>query len=75
MAFELKNVVPWGRNLEEYSRFFNLTDSDLKSQIISFVDGLASFNFEMTKLNQKVISLDPIYQFSKKELKQTYLFY
>jgi len=70
MAFELKNVVPWGRNLEEYSRIFKLTDSDYKSRILSFGDGPASFNFEMTKLNRRVISLDPIYQFTKDELKQ-----
>lgn len=70
MAFELKNVVPWGRNLEEYSRIFKLTDSDYQSRILSFGDGPASFNFEMTKLDRKVISLDPIYQFTKDELKQ-----
>lgn len=70
MAFELKNVVPWGRNLEEYSRFFKLTELDLKSRIISFGDGPASFNVEMLKLNCKVISLDPIYQFTKDELTQ-----
>jgi hypothetical protein len=70
MAFELKNVVPWGRNLEEYSRIFKLSDSDYKSRIISFGDGPASFNFEMTKQNRKVISLDPIYQFTKDELIQ-----
>jgi len=70
MAFELKNVVPWGRNLEEYSRIFKLTESDFQSRILSFGDGPASFNFEMTKLDRKVISLDPIYQFTKDELKQ-----
>ena len=70
MAFELKNVVPWGRNLEEYTRIFKLTDSDYKSRIISFGDGPASFNFEMTKLDRKVVSLDPIYQFTRDELKQ-----
>lgn len=70
MAFELKNVVPWGRNFEEYTNFFMLTDSDLKSSIISFGDGPASFNFEMTKLNRKVISIDPIYQFEREELRQ-----
>ena len=70
MAFELKNVVPWGRTLEEYSRIFKLTELDFKSRILSFGDGPASFNYEMTKLNRKVISLDPIYQFTKDELKQ-----
>ena len=70
MAFELKNVVPWGRNLDEYTRIFNLTDKDLNSKIISFGDGPASFNSEMTKLKRKIVSIDPIYQFTKTELKQ-----
>lgn len=70
MAFELNSVVPWGRNFDEYKRMFNLNGSDLNKKIISFGDGPSSFNFEMYKLNRKVISLDPIYQFTKDELKQ-----
>ena len=70
MAFELKNVVPWGRSLEEYINMFNLTDADLNSRICSFGDGPASFNSEMTKLDKTVVSLDPIYQFTKAEIKQ-----
>src|ERR1035437_4968207 len=70
MAFELKNAVPWGRNMEEYSKIFDLTDEDFNCRIVSFGDGPASFNSEMTKLNRSVVSIDPIYQFSKDELKQ-----
>ncbi|HSD07470.1 hypothetical protein [Flavobacterium sp.] len=70
MAFELKNVVPWGRTLEEYIQIFKLTDSDLKGKIISFGDGPASFNSQMAKLGKTVISLDPVYQFTESELKQ-----
>ncbi|MBP1640626.1 MAG: SAM-dependent methyltransferase [Bacteroidetes bacterium] len=69
MAFELKNTVPWGRNLDEYRRMFKLTDSDLNKRIISFGDGPASFNYEMTMLSKSVVSIDPIYQFSKNDLK------
>lgn len=69
MAFELKNTVPWGRTLEEYKNMFNLTDSDINKRIISFGDGPASFNFEMKVQNKIVTSLDPIYQFSKDDLK------
>ena len=68
MSFELKNTVPWGRSLEEYQSMFNLTVADLNQRIISFGDGPASFNSEMTKLNKSVISIDSIYQFSKDEL-------
>ncbi|MFO7824568.1 MAG: SAM-dependent methyltransferase [Cyclobacterium sp.] len=68
MAFELKNTVPWGRSLTEYKSMFNLTGPDLNKKIISFGDGPASFNYEMTQQNKTVTSLDPIYQFSKDEL-------
>jgi hypothetical protein len=68
MAFELKQVVPWGRNLAEYQLMFALSEADLNKKIISFGDGPASFNAEMTRLNKQVISIDPIYQFSEEEL-------
>jgi len=73
MAFELKQVVPWGRNLEEYKLMFNLSNSELDMRIISFGDGPASFNAEMTKLGKSVISIDPIYTFTKAELQQRIL--
>lgn len=68
MPFELKNTVPWGRTLEEYRNIFNLTETDLDKQIISFGDGPASFNSEMKKLKKSVTSIDPIYQFGKSDL-------
>ena len=72
MAFELKNVVPWGRNLSEYMNMFNLSESDLNKKIISFGDGPASFNFEMDSKGKKCISIDPIYQFNSQELKERF---
>jgi hypothetical protein len=69
MAFLLDNVVPWGRRLFEYQEMFLLTENELMNKnIISFGDGPASFNAELTKLGGHVISLDPIYQFSRSEL-------
>lgn len=68
MAFELKNVVPWGRDLAEYRAMFSLQDEELDTRIISIGDGPASFNAEMTRLGKKVISLDPVYRFSTAEL-------
>ncbi|MDJ1486283.1 SAM-dependent methyltransferase [Cytophagaceae bacterium YF14B1] len=68
MAFELENTVPWGRNLDEYRSMFNLTNSDLDKRIISFGDGPASFNCEMTALSKSVVSIDPIYGFSTSQL-------
>ncbi|RKD89841.1 SAM-dependent methyltransferase [Mangrovibacterium diazotrophicum] len=70
MPFELKQTVPWGRTLAEYKSLFSLTESDLDKRIISFGDGPASFNKEMTAQNKQVVSIDPIYRFSASDLRQ-----
>lgn len=46
MAFQLNNVVPWGRNMDEYKSMFLLNEEDMKKKIAGFGDGPASFNFE-----------------------------
>ncbi|WP_053405423.1 hypothetical protein [Persicobacter sp. CCB-QB2] len=73
MAFELENVVPWGRTMGEYQSMFALSPKDFKRKIISFGDGPASFNQEMTALGNAVVSIDPIYQFSKNDIENRIL--
>ncbi len=68
IILKLENVVPWGRNLREYKQMFLLSNQDLKSKILGCGDGPSSFNYEVTKLGGDVISIDPIYQFSKDEI-------
>lgn len=69
MAFLLKDVVPWGRNLNEYRKMFDLTDEELSNKkIIGFGDGPASFNSEAKGLGYDVTSLDRIYKFTRLEL-------
>lgn len=70
MSFMLKDVVTWGRNFTEYVNMFNLTEKDLNKKIAGFGDGPASFNYEATQKGCNVISFDPVYQFSKEELRQ-----
>lgn len=70
MAFKLENVVPWGRNLDEYRLMFLLSDSDMSKNIAGFGDGPASFNFEAMQQGYSVTSFDPIYQFSKVDLQK-----
>jgi len=67
---ELENIVPWGRSFAEYQAMFNLTTSDLQKKILGCGDGPAAFNQELTKLGGSITSVDPIYQFSRSELKQ-----
>ncbi len=70
MAFIFKNVVPWGRTLNEYVSMFRLSPEDMKKKIAGFGDGPASFNFEMKESGYSVTSFDPIYSFSKLEIAQ-----
>lgn len=70
MAFNLENVVPWGRNFNEYKLMFQLNESDVSKNIAGFGDGPSCFNYEATQQGYSVTSFDPIYQFSKNELKK-----
>ena len=36
MAFQLNEVVPWGRNMEEYRSMFLLNEEDMKKKIAGF---------------------------------------
>lgn len=67
---KLETVVPWGRNLQEYKKMFQLSSADLQSKILGCGDGPSSFNEEVTKLNGNITSIDPIYQFTKDEIQQ-----
>lgn len=70
MSFQLENVVPWGRSLPEYIKMFGLTLDDFILRILDCAGGPASFNAEMTKRGYKVVSCDPIYQFTHAEIAQ-----
>ncbi len=76
MTFKLNDVVPWGRNCDEYVRMFDLTEDELSLSILSCADGPACFNSEMTKRSGRVISCDPIYEFTidqlQKRIEDTY---
>jgi len=68
MAMKLKNVVPLGRSFDEYRLMFNLSKNDLSKRIIGVGDGPASFNAEMKEMGKTVVSVDPIYFFSAKDI-------
>lgn len=70
MAFELNNVVPWGRTFTEYQQMFNLSAGDVTKKIVSIGDGPASFNAEMHAMGKQVISVDPLYQFSTDDIRK-----
>lgn len=70
MGLTLKQVVPWGRSLADYRQMFALSDGDLQGTVLDCAGGPSSFNAEATARGTSVISCDPIYQFSVKEIQQ-----
>lgn len=69
---ELSQVVPFGRGLDEYRAMFQLTDVDMRRKILGVGDGPASFNAEMTALGQRVVSVDPLYDFTGAEIRERF---
>lgn len=63
----LEEIVPWGRNKEEYISMFNLTNED---NILGIADGPASFAKEMRDIGKYVISSDIIYKFKAFEIER-----
>jgi len=70
MAFTLNDIVPWGRQLDEYVEMFALCEADLAKRILGCGDGPASFNAELTGRAGRVVSVDPIYRFSPEEIRR-----
>jgi hypothetical protein len=70
MAFQLDQIIPWGRSFDEYVRMFSLTDSDLKKRILGCGDGPASFNAAMHVQGNSVVSVDPLYRFAAEEIRK-----
>src|ERR1022692_2322352 len=67
--FTIDSVYPWGRSLGEYVRMFRLTEQDLALRIIGCADGPASFNCEMNRRGKYIVSCDPLYQFSARQIR------
>jgi hypothetical protein len=64
----LQEIVPWGRSADEYVRMFGLANARLASPILDCGGGPSSFNAEMTRAGRRVISCDPIYEFTAEQI-------
>ena len=65
---KLDQVVPWGRTAGEYQRMFALDEGDLRRSILGVADGPASFNAEWSARGGRVVSVDPLYQFTARQI-------
>lgn len=72
MVMKLDQVVPFGRSLDEYRNMFNLSEADMHGKIVAVADGPASFNAEMKKLGNNVVSIDPLYCHTADDIKKRF---
>ena len=69
MPVKLDSIVPWGRSFDEYVRMFALAASDLSRSILDCAAGPSSFNAEMHSRGGRVVSVDPIYDFTPGQIR------
>jgi len=70
MAYDLDEVVPWGRSFTEYQAMFDLNNTDLQVPILGCGDGPAGCNAEATKAGHRVVSIDPLYASDVKSIER-----
>jgi hypothetical protein len=70
VAYTYESAVPWGRSFDEYVRMFSLNETDLGGKILGGADGPAGFNARMAELGHRVVSCDPLYQFSSAQIQK-----
>jgi len=66
---ELDHIIPWGRSKKEYMQMFNLSRDDLqRKKILGCGDGPSSFNAEASYDGANIVSIDPLYAYSRQEI-------
>ncbi len=65
---EYQKVVPWGRSYTEYVSMFHLSPGFLSKKVLGCGDGPAAFNSVANAFGGNVVSIDPIFKFTKKEI-------
>src|SRR4051812_23442145 len=69
MTFAYETIVPWGRTFDEYRRMFALSVDDLKGRFLGCGDGPAAFNATLSRDGGRVVSCDPLYQFTVQQIR------
>lgn len=58
----------WVYNLADYRQIFVLSEQDLQKTILDFPSGISSVNAELYALGHSIVSADPAYHLSAKEM-------
>jgi hypothetical protein len=69
-SLELRKVVLLGRTFEEYARYFDLNENELRGRkILDIASGVSSFCAEANTKGINVTAFDPIYELLPEEIK------
>lgn len=69
MTYTIETSVPLGRSYDEYVEMFALTPTDLSGRILGCADGPASFNAIHSSNGGRVVSIDPLYDYSAEQIR------
>jgi len=69
MAYTIETIVPLGRAYDEYVEMFALKPTDLSGRILGCADGPASFNAIHSSNGGRVVSVDPLYDYSAEQIR------
>ena len=67
----MREGVLWGEHLDEYSRMFGLTETDLNSRLLEYNCGATAVNAELRQENRSIISCDPLFSLEKNDFVHT----
>lgn len=60
-------------SFDDYVSMFNLTTMDLRQKVVSFADGVSTFNRQASEQGFTVYSVDPLYQLSAPQIQQEFV--
>lgn len=58
----------WVYNLTDYRQIFGLTDQELQKSVVDYHAGISSVNAELYAAGKTMVSVDPAYHLSSKEM-------
>ncbi|RAP38640.1 hypothetical protein B1207_01810 [Legionella quinlivanii] len=65
----MSKLVLWGHHIDDYREMFDLSDNDLKSNILEFGCGPSAFNAEVQAYTSSCVSCDPLFSLDLATLK------
>ena len=65
---KLNHIVPWGRSYDEYLAMFSLKPDELRGRLLGCGDGPAAFNATVTASGGNVVSVDPLYRWTRGQI-------